>query len=255
MNLRPLGKTGLEVSVLGFGAFKIGRNQGIKYAQGYDLPAMPQVQQLIDGLLQMGVNYLDTAPAYGLSEERLGATLPASREGVVVSTKVGETFEQGVSHFDFSEAGVQASVRRSLNRLKCSALDVVFIHSNGQDMSILEQTPVVATLQQLKAQGLIRAIGFSGKTVEGAHASLRWADVLMVEYHLEDRSHEDVIAQAASQGVGVVVKKGLASGRLPAEQAIEFILANPGVSSLIIGGLNLNHIRSNVEVARRVLGG
>jgi aryl-alcohol dehydrogenase-like predicted oxidoreductase len=114
---------------------------------------------------------------------------------------------------------------------------------------------VVATLQQLKAQGLIRAIGFSGKTVEGAHASLRWADVLMVEYHLEDRSHEDVIAQAASQGVGVVVKKGLASGRLPAEQAIEFILANPGVSSLIIGGLNLNHIRSNVEVARRVLGG
>jgi aryl-alcohol dehydrogenase-like predicted oxidoreductase len=251
MKLRPLGKTGFEVSPLGFGAFKIGRNQGIKYAQGYELPQMPQVQQLIDGLLRMGVNYIDTAPAYGLSEARLGQTLSPQREGLVISTKVGETFEQGVSQYDFTEAGVEASVRRSLARLKCAALDIVFIHSNGQDMSILQDTPAVATLQQLKAQGLIRAIGFSGKTVEGASASLSWADVLMVEYHLDDRSHEQVIAQAAAQGVGVVVKKGLASGRLPAAQAIEFILANPAVSSLIVGGLNLNHIQSNVEVARR----
>jgi len=254
MDHRPLGKTGLGVVPLGFGAFKIGRNQGIKYAHGYELPGLSEVQELVDGLLALGVDYFDTAPAYGLSEERLGKTLPAHRDGLVISTKVGELFEDGVSHYDFTDAGVRHSVSRSLARLNRQTLDIVFIHSNGQDDHILHQTDVVSTLKSLKADGVIKNIGFSGKTVAGAAASLAWADVLMVEYHLEDRSHEQIIAEAADQGVGVVVKKGLASGRLPAEQAIEFVLKNPGVSSLIVGGLNLAHIQSNVAAARRVLG-
>ena len=77
---------------------------------------------------------------------------------------------------------------------------------------------------------------FSGKTPAGAVAALEWADVLMVEYHLNDESHADVIAASASRGVGVVVKKGLASGHLPPSEALRFVLGNPHVASVIVGG-------------------
>lgn len=249
MKQRPLGNTGLLVSPIGFGAFKIGRNQGIKYDRPYELPTLPQVQSLVDGLIASGVTYFDTAPAYGLSEERLGQTLPADRSNLTVSTKIGESFSEGKSTYDFTQAGVELSIHRSLSRLKTQQLDMVFIHSNGDDMSILHESAAVATLMKFKDQGVIRAIGFSGKTTEGALAALTWADALMVEYHLEDRSHEYVIANAAAQGVGIVVKKGLASGKLPASEAIQFVLANPAVSSLIIGGLNLKHMQNNLASA------
>jgi len=78
---------------------------------------------------------------------------------------------------------------------------------------------------------------------------LEWADVLMVEFHIEDRSHEEVIREAHHRGIGVVVKKGLASGQLPASEAIGFVLAQPGVSSLIVGSLDEGHLRENAERA------
>jgi len=249
MQRRLLGQTGLHVSPIGFGAFKIGRNQGIKYPSGYELPTDSEVDHLLSGLLDAGITYIDTAPAYGLSEERIGRALAHRPGEFVLSTKVGETFEKGESHDDYSEPGVRRSIERSLRRLKTDSLDIVFIHSNGNDRQILDETPAVETLQDLKSAGLIRAIGLSGKTVEGAHQSLEWADVVMVEYHSDDRSHEKLIAEAADRGVGVVVKKGLASGRLCAEQAIRFVLANNHVGSLVIGGLNLDHIRANIAVA------
>jgi aryl-alcohol dehydrogenase-like predicted oxidoreductase len=82
--------------------------------------------------------------------------------------------------------------------------------------------------------------------------SLDWADAIMVEYHLDDPSHSDVIAVAAERGVGVVVKKGLASGKLPAAEAIAFVLGNTGVGSLVVGGLNLDHLRTNVALAAQI---
>lgn len=251
--LKPLGRTGLSVSPLGFGAFKIGRNEGIKYAQSYDLPSMNQVRSLVSDLLMMGVTYFDTAPAYGISEQRLGESLPPNHPNVVVSTKTGETFHHGHSRYDYSRKATEASIARSLQLLGRETLDLVFIHSNGHDLDILQNSPVVPVLQTLKEQGVIRAIGFSGKTVQGAQAALTWADAIMVEYHLDDRSHEDVIAQAKENDVAVIVKKGLASGRLPAEQAIAFVLKNPGVTSLIVGGLNIAHMRSNLQAAARAL--
>ena len=250
MDHRRLGTTGIELSPIGFGAFKIGRNEGIKYEQGYALPDENQVARLLGDVLDMGINYIDTAPAYGLSEERIGAAIADRKAEFVLSTKVGERFENGQSTYDYSLAGVVESILRSHRLLKVGSLDLVYVHSNGDDLAILHETEVVATLQRLRDTGLITAIGFSGKTVEGARAALHWADAIMVEYHLDDRSHEDVIAEAASQQIGVVVKKGLASGRLNPREAIEFVLSNPGVTSLVIGGLDAEHIRMNLEYAR-----
>jgi aryl-alcohol dehydrogenase-like predicted oxidoreductase len=251
MHIRPLGRTGLEVSVLGFGAFKIGRNRGIKYQQGYELPDDQTVERLMATVRGLGISYIDTAPAYGTSEERLGKVLAQHQHGEVISTKVGETFQDGVSLYDYSPESTRASVERSARRLGRDVLDVVLVHSDGNDLPIQDATGVVETLLALKAEGRVRAVGFSGKTTEGAFRALEWADVLMVEFHIEDPSHEEVIGEAHNRGIGVVVKKGLASGQLPAAEAIGFVLAHPGVSSLIVGSLDALHLAENAEAAKR----
>jgi aryl-alcohol dehydrogenase-like predicted oxidoreductase len=252
MMTRPLGKTGLSLTPIGFGAFKIGRNEKTKYGQAYALPDDRAVADLLSGILDLGIGYIDTAPAYGLSEERIGRSIGHRRREFTLSTKVGESFENGQSRYDFSAVAIRSSVERSLRSLQTETLDVVFLHSNGEDVAIQQATDAVATLSDLKRQGLVRAIGLSGKTVEGARLALDWADAIMVEYHLDDRSHAAVIADAAARGVGVVVKKGLASGKLPVAEAIGFVLADSAVASLVVGSLNIDHLRANVALAAEV---
>lgn len=246
INYRP------SLTRIGFGAFKIGRNQRTKYPTPYDLPDEPTVERLLNTVLDLGINYIDTAPAYGLSEERIGKFLSRRRSEFVLSTKVGETFEDGESVYEFSGKAVRHSVERSLSRLKTDVLDIVFVHSDGNDRWILTETDCVSALLELKDAGKIRAVGFSGKTVAGAEQSLDWADVLMVEYHRDDDRHADVMSVAMERGVAVVVKKGLASGTLQPAEAIRFVLRNPAVGSLVIGGLNPENIRRNLLTASQL---
>lgn len=252
MQYRPLGNTDFSISALGFGAFKIGRNQQIKYSQSYDLPDDATTDHLLNSILDLGINHIDTAPAYGISEERIGRFLAHRRKEFLLSTKIGETFANGKSTYDFSRASLQSSIERSLQRLKTDVIDIVLIHSNGDEESILNDSDAIEALQTAKQAGQVRWIGLSGKTVSGVTSALTWADVLMLEYHLEDRSLEDVIHQAAQQGIGIIIKKGLASGQLPPEEAIPFVLSNPGVSNLVVGGLNLKHIQTNWQTAASV---
>ncbi len=247
--LRSLGETGLNISPISFGAFKIGRNQKTKYPQSYDLPDDAAVARLLNEVLDAGINHIDTAPAYGLSEERIGNSIAHRRDEFILSTKVGETFENNRSIYDFSTNAIKASILRSLKRLKTEVLDIVFIHSDGNDFHILRETDVVSTLLRFKEQGIIRNIGLSGKLPEAAKESFIWADVSMIEYHLDDQSHSDVITEATKQGIGLFIKKGLAAGHLPPEKAISFLLNNPAIHSIVIGGLNVNHIQNNLKTA------
>ena len=248
---RPLGKTGLRVSPVAFGAFKIGRNEKIKYAQSYPLPGEEDAGKLLNGVLDLGINLIDTAPAYGVSEERIGRHVAHRREQFLLSSKVGETFENGVSTYDFSGESARRSVERSLTRLRADHLDFLFIHSDGRDVQILKEGNLLETLEALKREGKARFIGLSGKTVQGARQALAWADALMVEYHPDDPSHAPVIEEAGQRGVAVLVKKPLASGKLAAAEAIPFCLTPPAVASLVIGGLNLKHIEQNLAIANR----
>lgn len=249
---RSVGQTGVQLPPLGFGAFKIGRNQGIKYPTPYDLPAMETVRELMEGIRAIGCHYFDTAPAYGLSEARLGALLPASDPTLVISTKVGETFSDGRSTYDFSRAALERSLHQSHERLQRDVLDLVFIHAHGDDVALLRDTDVVAVLREARDRGTIRAIGLSGKTPAAALSALDWSDALMVEYHLHDESHAAVLEQAHNKGVAVVVKKALASGTLPAADALQFVLSNPAVASVVVGGLSLQNFHANWNTALEV---
>ena len=86
----------------------------------------------------LGINLIDTAPAYGRSEERLGPLLRGQRQDWVIVSKVGEEFADGLSRHDFSAAHTRMSVERSLQRLETDFIDLVLVHSDGNDMAILE---------------------------------------------------------------------------------------------------------------------
>ncbi len=237
------------LSPVGFGAFKIGRNVGAKYAQGYDLPDLAGVERLLNGVLDAGINFIDTAPAYGLSEERIGECLAHRREEFILSTKVGETFTDGVSRHDFSKGAVRRSVENSLRRLRTDVLDLVLIHSSHDDVNILENTDVVPTLVELRAAGLTRGIGLSGYTIEAFRKAMAWADALMLTYHPDDSTLAPVIAEAGERGIAVLVKKGLDSGSLSPAEALPWILRNPSVTSVVIGSLSLDHMKDNLRIA------
>lgn len=257
MELRPLGTTGLRVSPIGLGTVKFGRNQGVKYPRSFALPSDQEGLTLLTLAWDMGINLLDTAPAYGDSEERLGRWLRRCRRDWIVMTKVGETFRDGVSSFDFSAAATRTSVERSLRRLQVAALDVVLIHSNGDDLAILEQEAVLPTLLEMKAAGLVRAVGMSTKTVSGGLQAVSYCDVVMVTYNWHQREELPVIRAAYAAGKGVLIKKALLSGHLhhisdddPVLTTLRLIYAEQGVSSVIVGTLNPDHLRANAIAAQ-----
>lgn len=259
--LRPLGRTGLLVSPVGMGTVKIGRNEGVKYPRPFDLPDDHAVVALLDSALACGVNLIDTAPAYGTSEERLGQLLPAPRDQWVIVTKCGEQFERGRSTFDFSAAATRASVERSLRRLGTEYLDVVLIHSDGRDEAILREEGALEELIRLRESGLIRAVGISTKTPEGGRLAVQLCDVVMITLNPRTTADAPVAAAAEQAGVGVLVKKVLLSGHLggselgadPVQACMDHVLKAPGVHSAIIGTLNIEHLRQAVTAAERAL--
>jgi aryl-alcohol dehydrogenase-like predicted oxidoreductase len=248
---RPLGSTGLSVSVLGLGTVKFGRNQKIKYPT-FELPSDEAICQLLDDAQAFGINLLDTAPAYGIAEERLGQLLGTRRNEFVIITKTGEEFANGESTYDFSAEHTRLSVERSLKRLKTNRLDCVLVHCPRNDFEVLSDSPVLDTLQQLKDRGDIRSFGASTNSVEGGLLALDAADVVMVTYSADYTKEERVIRRAAELGKGVLIKKGLGSGHLTGagaprtlEENFRPIFALSGVSSLIVGTINGVHLLEN----------
>jgi aryl-alcohol dehydrogenase-like predicted oxidoreductase len=249
MEMRPLGSTGIVVSLLGLGTVKLGRNEGVKYPQGFDLPDDRAVVDLLETARDLGITLIDTAPAYGSSEARLGQLLPGPRADWVIVTKAGETFTNGSSQFDFSPAAIRASVERSLRLLRTDYLDVVLLHSDGIDEAGDRFLPAAEMLARLKQKGLIRATGFSGKTVPGGLRLLPVVDVLMATYHPGYADEAPLVAAAAAQGRGVLVKKALASGHAadPAA-ALKAAATLPGVCSIVVGTLSPANLRANAAV-------
>ena len=257
---RSLGSTGLRVSPLGLGTVKLGRDQGVKYPAGFTIPDDSQARALLAQARELGINLLDTAPAYGISEERLGPLLRGQREHWVIVSKVGEEFEAGRSRFDFSAEHTRYSVERSLKRLETDHLEMVLVHSDGNDLAILEHTEVYATLEQLKREGKLLAVGFSGKTVAGGIKALERGDCAMVTYNISEQNEAPVLDYAQAHGKAILVKKALASGHLrpmpgvdPVRASFELLFAHPGVASAIVGTINPLHLAHNVNTAACVL--
>lgn len=249
---RPLGRTGLMVSPLGLGTVKLGRSEGVKYPHPVRIPDDEQAAALIDRAEALGINLIDTAPAYGTAEERLGSLLRGRRDRWVLCTKVGEEFVGGVSRFDFSAGAVRASVERSLRRLRTDVIDVVLLHSDGE----IESNPAepMEALVRLKEAGKVRAVGASTKTAAGGLHAAATCDVVMLTLNPGHHADLPAVAMAADRGVGVLVKKAFGSGHLAMDEAsrracLRLALTTRGVSSVITGTASIPHLEANVVEA------
>lgn len=178
----------------------------------------------------------------------------------MIVSKVGEEFVDGQSVFDFSAAHTRRSVERSLKRLETDRIELVLVHSDGNDLDILENSEVYPTLAALKREGLIGAYGLSGKTVEGGLRALREGDCAMVTYNLNERAERPVIEYAAAHAKGILVKKALASGHAclgagqdPVRTSFELVFDQPGVAAAIVGTINPLHLAHNVAMAAQAL--
>jgi aryl-alcohol dehydrogenase-like predicted oxidoreductase len=254
MQRRLLGATGIEVSVLGLGTVKLGRNTGVKYPHAFELPDDAAAARLLARARELGINLVDTAPAYGVSEERLGALLAGQRRDWVICTKVGEEFDGAHSRFDFSPAHVRASIERSLRRLRSDYLDIVLLHSNGDDIWVLNESGAFETLLALKQDGLVRAVGISHKTVAGGRLGIARCDVVMAALNPNYLDEVAVIGEAGRRGVGVLVKKAFASGSVADDaearrRCLALALGTAGVSSVVIGTVDPAHLADNVTLA------
>ncbi|MBW8846997.1 MAG: aldo/keto reductase [Burkholderiales bacterium] len=197
MILNPLGHTGLNISALGFGAMHINDERTSEAEAG----------ALLNHVLDEGVNLIDTARGYGLSEERIGRHLAHRRKEFVLSTKVGYGVE-GVP--DWTYDCIVRGVERALKLMKTDWLDIVHLHSCP--LHVLQQGDVTRALNDCRAAGKLRVAAYSGDNAEidfaiesGAFGSLQTSVSLCDQAHLQHRA-----ARADHAGIGVIAKRPLA---------------------------------------------
>ena len=205
MLTRPLGRTGLKVSEIGFGA-----------ASFWGHPAFPEAeaQALVHRALELGVTLFDTGPAYsrGQAEPRLGRALSGwDIRGLVIATKVGTRFEGGRVRRDMSLSAIEASLEESLRRLGLDVLPLVHLHGPAVE----ELTPdFLGGLERLRARGLFRHLGvnsFDPAVIEFA-LSLPGIDTVMVDVNVLRPGRLPLVARAAEAGKGVLAGMPLAMG-------------------------------------------
>lgn len=247
MDKRELGTTGLHISPLGLGTVKFGRNKGVKYPESFEIPDEAFLADLLSLSKELGMNMLDTAPSYGESEERLGRLLKGQREDWVIVGKAGEEFEDGQSTYIFTPEHFKLSLERSLKRLNTDYLDVLMVHSDGNDIENLSDA-LIEKMQDFKQRGLVRAIGASTKTAAGGIRALEHMDCVMAMYTADYRDEKPVLDYAAKTQKGVILKKVLASGHnADIADAFKFAFSHQGTSAAIVGTINPDHLLQNVE--------
>jgi aryl-alcohol dehydrogenase-like predicted oxidoreductase len=257
--LRPFGTTGLAVPPLGFGAGPVGDGTLEE----------TEAARLLDGALDLGLTFLDTAPGYGLSEERIGRHLARRRSEFVLSTKLGYGVP-GVP--DWTGECISRGVDLALARLRTGSLDVAHLHSCP--LETLRRGDVVEALLDAVTSGRVRVAAYSGENeaLEWAVSSGVFGSVQASVNVCDQRSLGRGIALAASRGLGAVAKRPLANtpwnpraahpddaaaaayrdrwralhledlGVDPPELAIRFSAFAPGVSTAIVGTRRLGHL-------------
>ena len=268
METVALGSTGIQVSRLGIGLSEIGSTP------------MEQsvVEELLNGALDIGINFLDTAAAYGVSEELVGKTVLHRRSEYALASKCGRV--PGSSQPEtWTAQAITDSIDRSLRLLQTDYVDLMQLHSCS--VEILEQGEAIDALLKARDAGKTRFVGYSGD-----NEAAMWAvesgifQTLQTSFSLVDQKARDgLFAAAEAQGMGVIIKRPIgngvwgravasspyaqqyhdrfrrmsAGGRLdgeddPIRMAMGFTFAHPEVDTAIVGTTNLRHLRANAAM-------
>ena len=209
MRYRELGKSGIDVSVVGFGTWAIG---GTDWGRVDDGDSVKAIRRAID----LGVTLFDTAPIYGngRAESVLGRALGAARKDVVVATKCGPVEGPGGLAIDLSPAGIRGQLEGSLRRLGTDWVDVLQVHWPDPAWPVEE---AVTAMLPLVKEGKVRAIGVSNFDAGEVRRAAAVAPIasLQPRYSLLERAVEDEVLPACAElGVGVIAYEPLCRGLL-----------------------------------------
>jgi len=232
MEYRILGKTGLKVSRLGFGGIPIQKID----AEG--------TKKLIVELIKEGVNYIDTARGYTVSEEYLGYALDGVRDRFVLATKSMARTKDGMAK----------DIETSLKNLRTDYIDLYQVHNPGaNDLDqVISQGGALEALYEAKAAGKIGHIGITLHSIElfKRALDLPWVETIMFPYNIVETQGEELIAECAEKNIGFICMKPLAGGAIEdAVTALRFIVSNPAVSVVIPGMADVDEILQNVSAA------
>ena len=232
MEYTTLGSTGLRISRMGFGGIPI---------QKVDARA---TRALMERLCALGVNYIDTARGYTVSEQYLGEALEGLRDRFVVATKsMARTREAMARDIDIS-----------LHNLRTDYIDLYQVHNPSLDelKAVCAPGGALEALMQAKAEGKVRHLGVTAHTsaVFEYALSLDWVETIMFPYNIVETQGEALIHRCAQQGVGFICMKPLAGGALEdAHLALRFIAQNRDVSVVIPGMYDVREVDENIAAA------
>jgi aryl-alcohol dehydrogenase-like predicted oxidoreductase len=277
MEKRPLGKTGIDVSVLGFGSAPI----------GYLNADQQKASDILNLLLNSGVNLFDTGASYPGSEQMIGKALGHRRKDIVVVSKCGGKLPD-LEEKMWTPEIVTKTIDRSLQNLGTDYLDVMLLHSC--DLKVLKDGGLIAPLVKARDAGKIKFLGYSGDNEAAAYAAgLDEVAVIETSINIADQVNiEKVLPICRARNIGVLAKRPIANaawkeidqqqglyktyaktytdrlaqmklkpadlGFTPAdwtEIALRFTLSQAGVDSALIGTQNINNARKNLEIANK----
>jgi aryl-alcohol dehydrogenase-like predicted oxidoreductase len=274
---RELGRTGLQVTMLGYGAMEL---RGAP--RGRDVTET-QAETILHAVLDAGINYIDTSIDYGMSEERIGRYIGGRRQDYYLASKCGclvgaPPAPRGqTSPHVFTRDNILAGVEQSLARMRTDHLDVLQFHASPSRQT-LEKDGALEAVLELKRTGTVRFIGMSGTLPHLAdHIAMGVFDVFQIPYSAVEREHETIIAAAARAGAGIVIRGGAAKGAptegkqdgiqwkrwqqvqlgdllegmVPMEFIVRFTFTHPDLHTNIVGTINPIHLRQNVDVVRQ----
>jgi aryl-alcohol dehydrogenase-like predicted oxidoreductase len=270
---KELGRTGLQVTQLGYGSMGLRgpRTWGVRVVSD------SEADVFLNAVLDAGINFIDTAPDYGVSEERIGQFIASRRSEYILATKCGCDYQQHDDHLEVIHTWTRDVLLRnletSLERMQTDCIDLMQFH--GGDAETIKCAGLVETLLEFKAQGLIRFIGSSNSipNLQGM-IELDVFDTFQIPYSCLAPSHHDLITAAADTGAGIIIRGGIAHGgpdaeiQRPAlndawtaaglddllseemnraELILRYTLSHPHCHTTIVGTCNHDHLAENVR--------
>ena len=274
---KTLGKTGLEVSGLGYGSMGLRgpRTWGVRVVDD------ASAEEILNTIVDAGVNFIDTSPDYGISEERIGKFLSHRRDEFYLATKCGCVYTQHEDHLEIDHVWKKDVVRRnletSLERLQTDRIDLLQFH--GGDADTLQKEGLIDLLEEYREQGVIRFIGVSSSLPRlPGMIELGVFDTFQIPYSCLAREHHDWITRAAESGAGIILRGGIAHGGpdaeiqrpalndvwemakldelLPAgmkraELILRYTLSHPHCHTTIVGTANVEHFQENLAASEK----
>jgi aryl-alcohol dehydrogenase-like predicted oxidoreductase len=274
---RILGRTGVEVSQLGFGAMEV---RGDRIWGGRPC-SDEQARAILNAVLDAGITLIDTANCYGRSELYIGRHLAERRGEFFLATKCGCQMLYAGDHDETPHVWTRDNLRRniadSLLKMRTQSVDLLQLHN--PDVQTVEAGKLVDALQELKQAGAVRFIGCSATSPHLA-TYISWGvfDAFQIPYSALERRHENLITTAAESGAGIIIRGGVARGapgdglgaaerwatfekaglddlREPGESRtaflLRFTLSHPHCDTTIVGTLQPDHLGANVAAAMR----